>query len=244
MSLFDPPRPYLEPALWTPDHILLPEAKRHILQLLEKIFPVSNATSVTLIGSTVGHQYTETSDVDVNVMARPGFEFDAWHPIFKKFNEMSHYLPNTQHPINFFFQPHMKGTSDWSNSLGAYNILTDTWEKKPIPFDKIEDPFAKFEREINYARVLLSMIDSEVMLINEAKKRFDLDDVQRRELELAILFKGIEDNRKTAYKYGTGTPALQEANIIYKFIEDSPHAELFHNLISKYDEHYNAKIIH
>jgi hypothetical protein len=241
MSLFDPARPYLEPALWTPDRTVIPKIKEYLISLLEKIFPMEKVFSMNLIGSIVGYQYSETSDIDINVMARAGEEFDYWHPIFKRFNETPNYLPGTKHPINFFFQPYT-GTLNWDNSLGAYNMLTDTWEKKPIPYDKVGDPLVKYEREINYARVLLSMLDSEVQLINAAKARKDLDEVQRREFDLAVLFKTIEDNRKTAYRYGTGTPALQECNIVYKFIEDSPHAELFHQLINKYDQHYNTYI--
>lgn len=235
MSLFDTPRRVLNPVLWN-DKSLKPEVKKYIIGLVNQIFPEEKIADLIMIGSNVGHQYSHTSDIDVNVMGLPSESYDAWHKIFKHFNDKGHYYPGTEHQINFMFQEYMApGDRDWSNSLGAYNILADTWEKLPIPFDKIGDPKVKYERELIYANMLLSQIESEVKLMNETRIQAP-EEYQEAKKRLSILFKTIEDNRKTAYRYGTGTPALQEYNVIYKIVEGSQYGPLMHEMIHTFDE--------
>lgn len=237
MSLFDPPKPYLNPALWTTDEHLKPEVKPYLIKLLGKIFPFEKVYELVMIGSSVGHQYSETSDIDINVTARKGEDFETWHSIFKTFNNTPNLYPGTKHPINFFFQEYQPGSiADWSNSLGAYNIMTDQWEKRPIPFHKLGNPEEKYYREIAYGKMLIGMIDSEVLQIERAKAAGNQIDANRRLHTLAVLFKTLEENRKAAYKYGTGTPALQEHNIVYKLIDSSTHGPLMHQLIEMYDK--------
>lgn len=234
MSLFDTPKPYLNPVVWNPDKTVKPEVKEYIFNLLQQVYPLAKVYSATMIGSNVGYQYSDTSDIDVNIVARKGETFDKWHTIFKVFNNKSNYLPGTTHPVNFFFQEFTQD-NDWSNSLGAYNLFTGQWEKDPIPFSELGDPETKYEREIAYGRMLLKMIETQVTRAKEANARGDKDTGRRIYTELAILFKQIEDNRKTAYRYGTGTPALQEYNIIYKLIEGSIYHGLFKKLVEFYD---------
>lgn len=241
MSLFDTPKPFLNPELWNPDKSLKPERKTQILDILSKVFPLGKVYSATMIGSSVGYQYSDTSDVDVNVVARRGETFDYWHLIFKKYNRQNNYLPGTKHPVNFFFQEYT-ADSDWSNSLGAYDLFLDKWVKNPMDFSKIGDPEEKFEREIAYGKMMLAMVDSQVSRGKEAKLRGDTEGAHRIYTELAIFFKSVDENRKTAYRFGTGTPALQEYNIMYKLIEASPHAELFHKLVDFYDETYGNTV--
>jgi len=243
MSLFDTPRPFLNPVIWTIERTIKPEVKAFIFKTLEQVFPLSKVYSTTFIGSNVGYQYSDTSDIDVNVIARKGELFEKWHKVFKHFNNQLNYLPGTEHSIHFFFQEFTQD-EDWSNSLGAFNLFTETWTKQPIPFSELGDPALRYEREIAYGRILLSMIETQVTRAKEAMARGDKDTAQRIYTELAILFKQIEDNRKTAYRYGTGTPALQEHNIIYKLIEGSVYQDLFKKLIDFYDEEINPVEYH
>lgn len=234
MSLFDAPKPMLNPVIWQPNEIMRPEVKKAIQDHLEKIYPMSKVSSMTMIGSSVSHQYSDTSDIDVNVGGIKGESYDAWHKIFKQLNDRVTYLPGTRHPMNFMFQEY-QDSYDWSISLGAYNMLKDVWEKRPIPYDKIGDPYKKYEREVHFAKLLLTQIESEVALMNEIRQH-DPEQYEDTRKRLAILFKSIEDNRKTAYRYGTGTPALQEYNIVYKIVEGSPYGPLMHEMVSYYDK--------
>lgn len=236
MSIFDTPKPQLSPDIWMVNGVLRPDVKKSIFDILADIYPLNKVSALTLLGSLVGHQYTDTSDLDVRVMGIKDEDYDVWHTIFHDSNN-KHFLPGTNHPVNFMFQEYNPGT-EWTGSLGAYDILQDVWIKKPIPFDKIGDPYVKYEREIGYAKTLVSMIESEFLSIIECNKRGESEEVVRRLKNLAILFKTIEDNRKTAYRYSVGTPALQECNIIYKYLEDSPYAHLVHPLIDLYDKQW------
>jgi hypothetical protein len=174
-------------------------------------------------------------------MARKGESFDTWHPIFKAFNDRPNLYPGTLHPINFFFQEYTSG-NDWSNSLGAYDIIQGTWSKRPIPYEKLGDPQDKYAREIAYGKLVLAMIDTEVNAMEEARIAGRTEEEVTRRDGLAILFKRIEDDRKAAYKYRIGTPALQENNILYKMIEGSKHHSLFKQLIGRYDMRWRADV--
>lgn len=233
MSLFDKPKPVLNPILWTPEQTLRPEAKGLFFNLLSKIFPLNKIQAMVMIGSSVGYQYSETSDIDINVMAVKGEDYDKWHEIFKTFYDKNLY-PGTQHMINFFFQEYAEG-EDWNNSLGAYDILHGIWLKRPIPYDKIKDPYKKYEKELSYGHMLLSMIDSEVEAIRRSVAAGNQLDVDNRIQRLADIFSKIDLDRKTAYRYHTGTPALQENNILYKLISDSKYKDLFHELVERYN---------
>ena len=238
MSLFDTPKPFLNPDVWE-GGLLKPEVKAYILELLGKIFPVDKVQALVMIGSMVGHQYSETSDIDINLMARKGELFDKWHPIFKHYNSVEHPLPGTKHPINFFFQEY-NHESDWSNSLGAYDIFMDLWIKRAPTFEEIGNPEEKYEREIAWANMIISLVDSEVERAEKASQRGDRKGATDIYKGLARLFDTVEENRKTAYRYQTGTPALQEYNILYKLLEKSRHRDLFKALVDYYDQHVGA----
>jgi hypothetical protein len=235
MSLFDQPKPYLDPDLWLPGKILKPEVKEYLITLLEKIFPMNKVFGMHMIGSSVSYQYGKDTDIDVNIIAQKGETFEKWHSIFKKFNNLNNLYPGTTNPINFFFQEYTP-EDDWSNSLGSYDILQGKWSKLPIPFDRIGDPTTKYEREIAYGKMLLSMIETKEDLAQEALRRGDQGAADIIHTDLAVFFKQVEDGRKAAYRFGAGTPALQEWNIVYKMIEHSKYGKLFKDMIDFYDE--------
>jgi len=237
LSLFDTPKRILNPIIWTPDLHVKSEVKNYIHDLLTKIYPTSKIDSLVLIGSNVGHQYSEKSDIDVAVIATKGELFDTWHSVFKKFNETPNLYPGTLHPINFFFQENHKsqGEEDWSNSLGAYDLFENRWLKKPIPYDKLGNPEDKYARILQYGNMILFRIEMELNVIQSLLSQNKTEEAHNRMYSLAILFKQLEDDRKTAYKYGIGTPALQEANIIYKLVT-SRYDELSHALIQLFDD--------
>jgi len=233
MSIFNTPKPMLNPVLWTADKHLKPEARQHFIDLAATIYPPTKMFSLVMLGSSVSHQYNDTSDIDLCITAVTGEDYDLWHPIFKAFNSEMHYYPGTKHPINIMFMEYTPA-GDWYNSLGAYDVLNDVWLKAPISFESLGDPIKKYEREIAYGHLLLSMIGSEVEAIRKSVVAGNRADFERRLKELSKTFHKIDENRKLSYKYKIGMPALQENNILYKLIEDSKYAELFHYLIDHY----------
>lgn len=225
MSLFDNPKQTLNPKIFdVTTKIMLPNVKSYLMSKYTDIYPAVKMYRLVLLGSNVSYVWSEKSDIDINLMGTKGEDFDAWHKIFKKFNHQLNYLPGTKMPINYFFQEYVAET-DWENSLGAYDIPTDTWLKKPIPPDKWGDPEQRFEREIANAKFLMSLLESEVINLKTAYDNRDERQITNSVANLRYFFQNLDDNRHLNYQYSIN-PALQEFNIIYKYIENSPYKTL------------------
>lgn len=240
MSLFDPPQRMLNPTLWLGES-LRPEVTRHITELLSHVYPLNKVHALVMIGSNVGHLYSSTSDIDICVVGAKGESYDLWHTVFKTFNDTPNFYPGTFHQINFMFNElSSRGDNDdWSNSLGAYDLLSQRWLKRPMPFSALGSLEARHARTIAYGRLLQSMVDAELKAIQSALSLGLVSTARDKIRSLAIFFKSLEDNRKAAYKYGIGTPALQEANILFKLVADSQYAELSHELIKLFDSSWS-----
>ena len=84
-----------------------------------------------LIGSSTGYQYTDISDIDVQVYCdvEPGIDPI---PYFKKlFRQLpnGNMLPGTQHPINYFQVDANDPPADIKVE-NRYDMATNVWEKK------------------------------------------------------------------------------------------------------------------
>lgn len=235
MSLFDPPRPTLNPAIFDKTEIMLPGVKAYVHELLSKIYPADKVYRLTLMGSNVSHQYSFDSDIDINVVGVKGETFEFWHKIFKDFNNTPNLLPGTHHPINFFFQEYFPQVDPyaWRNSVGGYDIIMDRWIKRPKPFDEIGDPQDTYASEIAYVRMIMKMVDSEMHAIRTAIKIGDREKALQSLKTLQQFIKKIEADRKTAYEFGGGSPSASESNLIYKLIEHGKYGDLLKDLIGE-----------
>lgn len=233
MSIFATPHPTLNPAIFDKNNFLLSDAKEFIQHLLQKIYPLGKVYRLTMMGSNVTHQYDDTSDIDINVMGLKGEAYDDWHTIFKEFNDRNNLLPGTPHPINFFFQEYIppQESVSWKNSLGAYDITTDQWIKRPKPFEEIGDPSDSYANEIAYVKLMMGMVESEVHAIKTSVANHDSDGALQALKNLQRFMKKIDDDRKSAYRYGGGSPSSSENNLIYKLIEHSEYGNLLQDLI-------------
>ena len=83
-----------------------------------------------MIGSSSGFQYTDTSDIDLQVIIRMhnGIDFkETWKLI--KILPNGHNLKGTNHPINYFLVDE-KNPTDLEKVENLYNLETKKWEKK------------------------------------------------------------------------------------------------------------------
>lgn len=112
-----------------PDYqVLQTKVKNQILdpiyKWLEKMgYPYEeHVRSIHIIGSSVGWQYTNTSDIDVSIET----DIDP-----AKIKQIWKLLPNGQllkeHPVNYYLTSDLK---DVSESENAYDVLKDVWVKK------------------------------------------------------------------------------------------------------------------
>lgn len=135
--------------------------------------------SVHIIGSSVGWQYTDSSDIDVSI------ETDIPAETIKKIWKQ---LPNGnllgKHPINYYLTSDLKDVSDSEN---AYNVLQDTWVKKQNKEElKKHIPFS-YTMEI--AKFFLSGVDDRI-------QEYETDKVELEYLKAAGKDDGISDEER------------------------------------------------
>ena len=150
-SILDPVQSVRCDALFNPNDkseqpVMLKTATDFILGLLERFKEDTGLkfkyTEVFMIGSSLGFQYKDTTDIDVD--ARIDLPREAlkgkFHLIPKNIP-----LPGTAHPVNIFLMTNDDPEFDFENNCeNAYDLLTNTWIKQgrlqnsdPIPYEHI-----------------------------------------------------------------------------------------------------------
>lgn len=198
--------------------------------------------SIHIIGSSVGWQYTELSDIDVSIETNIPPE---------KIKKIWMELPNGnllgKHPINYYLTSDLK---DVSESENAYDLLQDTWVKKQnkeelekqTPFSYVmeiakfflsgvDDRFQEYETdkvELDYLKSLTKEdgIDEEetnrLIAQKEIELKADLDSIY-------IAHQMLKGFRNKAFRDGTPSDLIIDIktksgnssinNLIYKCCE-------------------------
>jgi len=169
-----------------PDYqVLQTKVKNQILdpiyKWLEKMgYPYEeHVRSVHIIGSSVGWQYTNTSDIDVSIET----DIDP-----AKIKQIWKLLPNGQllkeHPVNYYLTSDLK---DVNESENAYDVLQDTWVKKQNKEElKKHIPF-NYVMEI--AKFFLSGVDDRI-------QEYEADKVELDYLKNATKDDGVDEQEK------------------------------------------------
>lgn len=231
MSFFDAPKDRLNPTLWDNNNVIHPNVAGTIKHMLLEFFPADKISHIILLGSNVTHQYSDSSDIDVNVVSTPGEKFDTWHKIFKEHNSGKYFLPGTKHPVNFFFQEYIPDRDmSFDNALGAYDLQRNIWLKQPIPAHIMRDMISRQAQNMQYAGLYQDMFKA--MARDLARKFVQLkkykkgtpeysaehEDIMRTLQDLLYQYNKLDQNRKLTYRY-VRTPALSENNMLFKYIE-------------------------
>lgn len=136
-----------------------------IYKWLEKMgYPYEeHVKSIHIIGSSVGWQYTDTSDIDVSIET----DIDP-----AKIKQIWMLLPNGQllkeHPVNYYLTSDLK---DVSESENAYDVLKDVWVKKQNKED-IEKR-VPFNYIMEITKFFLSGVDDRIQEYEADKIEFD-----------------------------------------------------------------------
>ena len=169
-----------------PDYqVLQTKVKNQILdpiyKWLEKMgYPYEeHVRSIHIIGSSVGWQYTNTSDIDVSIET----DIDP-----AKIKQIWKLLPNGQllkeHPVNYYLTSDLK---DVSESENAYDVLKDVWVKKQNKEDlKKHIPFS-YVMEIT--KFFLSGVDDRI-------QEYEADKVELDYLNSVSKDDGVDDQEK------------------------------------------------
>ena len=169
-----------------PDYqVLQTKVKNQILdsiyKWLEKMgYPYEeHVRSIHIIGSSVGWQYTNTSDIDVSIET----DIDP-----AKIKQIWKLLPNGQllkeHPVNYYLTSDLK---DVTESENAYDVLKDVWVKKQNKEDlKKHIPFG-YVMEIT--KFFLSGVDDRI-------QEYEADKLELDYLNSVSKDDGIDDQEK------------------------------------------------
>jgi hypothetical protein len=240
MSLLDTPRESLNPAIWDPDDLLLPEVKEEIMDKLFLMIPKSEVRALIFIGSAAGLQYNEYSDIDIQVITRipPGREGQSelaeYHQLFKYHNNTFDFLTGTKHPINYFaLVEYIPDYHDEANSIYLIEDFDtgekDVWLRPYLGRDEIRSVENIVGNEMQFAAMYARMIRNR---IGELAKdvgdlpeyageglRGKLEEIENDIADLIFEYKRVDWKRKLQYDYGWGIPKLSPSNLLYKFLE-------------------------
>ena len=200
MSLLDKPQKTLCKHIFTFDEKMRPEVRLYVLKDIFNILDPKLISGIYFLGSLAGRQYTQTSDMDINIILMPGLDRRDFKEYVKQYNHRP--LHGTLHEVGYYVQNYSKPSYHLAE-FGVYNLIEDRWESLPRPYEEIRDPDERFFSEIAFAKMILNTFTH---LNEETKKAF---------------IKELAENRKTAYKNSWGTPRESQENILYKYIEKS-----------------------
>ena len=148
-NALDPIEKTLSPDIFiTGKEIIKEKVKNYLMDTFLRWFikmgyDKKNIKSIYVIGSNVGYQYTEVSDLDVSV------EVDLETEVVKKIWPLlpnGNIIPDTKHSANYYLTV---DKSDVEQSDSAYDLQNDRWLKKPskeknnVPFSYLTE-IAKF----------------------------------------------------------------------------------------------------
>lgn len=135
--------------------------------------------SIHIIGSSVGWQYTNTSDIDVSIET----DIDP-----AKIKQIWKLLPNGQllkeHPVNYYLTSDLK---DVSESENAYDVLKDVWVKKQNKED-IEKR-VPFSYIMEITKFFLSGVDDRI-------QEYEADKVELDYLNSVSKDDGVDEQEK------------------------------------------------
>lgn len=169
-----------------PDYqVLQTKVKNQILdpiyKWLEKMgYPYEeHVRSIHIIGSSVGWQYTNTSDIDVSIET----DIDP-----AKIKQIWKLLPNGQllkeHPVNYYLTSDLK---DVSESENAYDVLKDVWVKKQNKEDIVKRVPFSYIMEIT--KFFLSGVDDRI-------QEYEADKVELDYLNSVSKDDGVDEQEK------------------------------------------------
>ena len=242
-SIIDPERSTLDPQIFDNPNESNPRIKPAIIQLIQSgINRIQEKTSVidyTIIGSILTKRYSDTSDVDINVLISSG-DYNAVKDFAISISEKN--IPSTKHPINFHVVDNRK---DFNNANESADAVFDPKQNKFIrkasskPFDlnqywsdyktvvdTIKDAKEDLKDDlIDYEQ--LKTIKREDLQAIKQKLETEIKEIEGDVHELEGIYDKIKKERRSAfeapltateiYKYGSKNRLPQ--NVIYKLLE-------------------------
>lgn len=226
--------------VWQPDGLkILPHVRTEILNRLYKFIPKESLREIHVIGAITGYQYTETTDIDLNVSLESQELVNQLWEVRRGHN--GKILQGTRRAVNYFLLAYKGEDQSWRDSyFGIYDLLGDHWIiPPPLPADT-RDPKIQYKLELNIASMFVRKFMRQVdeyysdmrkynYIKNNMKDGWEKNVIlTRKERELKITFnemvqfiQQLDQTRKFEYSWGWGIPRTNFRNILYKFISES-----------------------
>lgn len=242
-SILDPVRPTLDPNIFdlssTPK--LLPSVKTEILSGISKLTKSVDVVDYTIIGSILTRQYTDTSDIDVNILVSASD--DAMEQLRNLANDYSgDVVSGTKHPIQYHV---LNDKSDFENANSSaeavFDLTTNQYIRKPTekPFH-IEKYMEKFKESVKKIEDLKDDLKDDLMDYSELKKldqqgakalveliQKELEKIESSASGLVDLYKKIVKDRADSFKKPLTPQDIRRygqknrlpGNVVYKLLE-------------------------
>ena len=174
-SVLDPIHKNLNNKIFDSKKNMLPAVRKQIMDgffewLKQMGHDKSIVKTMIMIGSNTGYQYSNTSDVDVNITTTLSDE---------EYDEIWKMLPNgdlikdSQNPINYYLAADNSGVQ---NADASYDLLKDKWIKEP----DIERVSVPYYYALQIAKFFMDGIELQISQYNRDKYELDM---YKQELE-------------------------------------------------------------
>lgn len=244
MSFLDPVKETLNPEIFNEKGRFRADRLDEIKTLLYRLVPEGGVHKLIMLGSMAGYQYGDKSDIDVMVILNKGYDREVFHTRKKKAPKA--FLPGTEHEVTFFFQDYQENPRFEDAKFAVFDLDENLFLADPV---KVEyDPKEKFKEQMWFAGKILDKInaiaeeykaDKEDLnkLHNKTPEyRAKLREIQDGAEKLVGWFRKLDEDRKTAYYGGWGTPRESQQNITYKMFEYSKNKKLIAELEKQFGE--------
>lgn len=199
--------------------------RNKILNIVKKISHKYNLEIryTWIIGSSIGYQYEDYSDIDINISA-PNIKsndklLEINKDISSSFNE-KYYIGN--HPINFTV---INKPYSWSKTDAIYNLIANHWIRKPNKLSETEIKnlikFCKNDQLLNNIFSEYATLEQLLKQYSESGSRKDIAiDILNSTKQIINIFSNIKDRRREKFKQKSKTPINRSCeNVVYKMIE-------------------------
>ena len=252
-SILDAPKKTLCKDIWTGAEELRPNVKKEIYSILDKWLESNKIEKdaikgIYFIGSLTTYQYSEVSDIDVNIVT--SLKNTKLNDLYKELPNGNN-LSSTKHPINFYLT---NDTNGIDSSKTLYNLEKEKWVRRPKKSD-IKIPFSYV---LEIAKFFMDGIDLRIAEYERDKRELETyrkqfkdkqNDLDVTELQALITSKESElmadldaifvafHMIKAFRKEGFTGPEEDRPSFLIKIETDDPNYSM-HNLVYKEIERF------
>jgi len=234
-SVIDPIQEDLDPNLIKDDKIL-PEIRSKIISEVNRIAEELDiiVKKVWIVGSSISYQYTNDSDIDINIFieSKTPEEMVNLNTILN--SEYNDKIFVDEHPVNFFLNT---GRFYKFRSDAIYDLVGNKWVKKPEALEEedVKEIIANCSSLDEFTDILEKYTELKKML-----KQFNGDEesllkIIKKSMRLSNLFNKVVDKRREDYKKRPDkklpSAGFRCSNIIFKLLKQHGLSDLAEDLV-------------